>query len=409
VGGRLTAGGGSLVLLAALLGCGATGAAPGAVGTIEDGFRIGVLLPDRRAERYEAHDRPAIARAIASLCPRCEVVYGNAGGDHAAQARQMAEMLAGGVRVFILGAVDPRAIAPTVAQAKLAGAKVVAYDRLANGPIDAYAAGDRVQAGRELGRALLEAIRAGGDPRRGEVVLVTGPADDPGAAEVSRGVHEVLDGRIAIGREIAVWNPDRVAELVRTAIAGVGAERVIGVCAGYGGAADAVAAAMRAAGVRPGTPFTAEGADPAAIRRILEGGQTAAVHRPIAAEAEHAARLAVALGTGRTAHGTAYVANGTTASIPAVLVRPVVVTRADLADPAAGDAPPAGEEPAVPPLRPRRPAEPRPARRPPSPRAGRAGRPVAPRVSPSTPRAAARRASPPEPARPGTRAPTGAG
>src|SRR5690606_39754086 len=61
---RLTAGGVSLVLLAALLGCGATGAAPGAVGTIEDGFRIGVLLPDRRAERYEAHDRPAIAREI---------------------------------------------------------------------------------------------------------------------------------------------------------------------------------------------------------------------------------------------------------------------------------------------------------------------------------------------------------
>ncbi|RGA04688.1 hypothetical protein DI270_012295 [Microbispora triticiradicis] len=70
----------------------------------------------------------------------------------------------------------------------------------------------------------------------------------------------------------------------------------------------------------------------------------------VAAEAAAAARLAVEVAGGRTVYGTATVSNGTTASIPAVLVPPVVVTKDSAAGPrsagpeAAGPAGPAVPE-----------------------------------------------------------------
>ncbi|MFC0861179.1 substrate-binding domain-containing protein [Sphaerimonospora cavernae] len=139
---RLVVAAASLALLTTIRACDTalpySGTGLGAVGRIGDGFTVGLLLPDKRGERYDTYDRPAITRAIAALCPKCEVVSANAGGDQGIQNRQLSEMLAEDVRVLILVAVRPEATASAVAGAKLLRAKVIAYDRLANGPVDAY-------------------------------------------------------------------------------------------------------------------------------------------------------------------------------------------------------------------------------------------------------------------------------
>ncbi|MEW9527753.1 substrate-binding domain-containing protein [Microbispora sp. NPDC049125] len=371
--GRLPAAGACLVLLGALAGCGTSKEDDGlgAVGTLHEGFRIGLLLPgdatdrdatdrdatdrgmthrdaadrdmtnrdragrgsrtgqtDERAgaapvDRYETYDRPLITRAVASLCPRCEIVAANAHGDRAAQERQMRAMLDDGVRVVILDPVDPRTTAQIVARAKLMGAKVVAYDRMANGPVDAYAGFDRVQVGQAQGRALLRAI--GG--RRGPVLLLNGPPGDSDAAELKKGLHQALDGRVTIGaeRDIAGWSPRGAADGARQALATLGT--VAGVCCASDVMAAEVAAVMAVSGIPEGTPLVGQGPGPGATRRLLDGAQAATVYTSIAAEAGSAARLAVDLACGRTVYGTAMVSNGTTASIPAVIVPPVVVTR----------------------------------------------------------------------------------
>lgn len=307
-----------VLLLMSLPACGERGQERGgdlgSVGTVREGFTIGLLLAG------EGGDQSLFTQAVAALCPRCRVAYASAGGDRARQERQIGTMLDDGVRVLVLDAVDPGSAAPWVARAKMAGAKVLAYDRLANGPVDAYVATDPVRVGRAQATALLGAMRT-----RGPVVLLNGPAGDPYAAAVKRGLHAVLDGRVTVGWERDLARPEDAAREAAAAfrsVPGVG-----GVCCASDAAADAVAAEMAGARVA-GVPLIGQGGEPGALRRVRAGTQTVTVRTDAAAVASAAAKLAVEVAGGRTVYGTATVSNGTTASIPAVLVPPAVVTRA---------------------------------------------------------------------------------
>ncbi|GLW21299.1 solute-binding protein [Microbispora amethystogenes] len=335
-----------VLLLASVSACGQRGeereAGLGAIGTIREGFTVGLLLP------REGPERALFTRALTARCPRCRVEYANAAGDRARQGRQIGRMLADGVRVLVLGAVDPGSAAPWVARAKLAGAKVVAYDRLADGPVDAYVSTDPARAGRMQALALLGAMkRPGKGP--GPVLLLNGPPGDPYAAAVKRSLHAVLDGRVTIARERDLARPGDAAREVAAALAALGGPaKVAGVCC-PGDAAEAVAAALARAGAA-GVPLVGQGGRTGVPRRAPAQASTATVRADVAAEAAAAARLAVEVAGGRTVYGTATVSNGTTASIPAVLVPPVVVTKDSAAGPrnagpeAAGPAGPAVPE-----------------------------------------------------------------
>ncbi|MFC7720413.1 substrate-binding domain-containing protein [Nonomuraea recticatena] len=168
--------GGVLAIVGLLAGCGTAGqsgqtggarggtASPNAIGSIAEGFKIGLLLPESKTARYEKFDRPYITADIKAQCPKCEVVYNNANQDPNQQQQQVDSMLTNGVKILILDAVDAKAIASSVAKAKSQGAKVVAYDRLAGGPVDAYTSFDNLQVGKAQGQALLDAIKAGATP-----------------------------------------------------------------------------------------------------------------------------------------------------------------------------------------------------------------------------------------------------
>ncbi|WP_327044876.1 substrate-binding domain-containing protein [Microbispora sp. NBC_01189] len=320
-----------VLLLASVAACGQRGeelgAGLGAVGAVREGFTVGLLLP------AESPERALFTRALTARCPRCRVEYANAAGDRARQGRQLGRMLADGVRVLVLGAVDPGSAAPWVARAKLAGAKVVAYDRLADGPVDAYVSTDPARAGRSQALALLGAMKRpekGPGKRPGPVLLLNGPPGDPYAAAVKRSLHAVLDGRVTIGWERDLARPGDAAREVAAALAAPGGPaKVVGVCC-PGDAAEAVAAALARAGAA-GVPLVGQGGRTGVLRRVSTGAPpatvTATVRADVAAEAAAAAALAVEVAGGRTVYGTATVSNGTTAAIPAVLVPPVVVTK----------------------------------------------------------------------------------
>lgn len=203
----------SLALLAAAPACDPalpySGTGLGAVGRPADGFTIGLLLPD--GQRYETHDRPAITRAISALCPKCEILTANAHDDQATQDRQLSKMLADGVRVFILIAVRPEDTAARIAEAKLLRAKVIAYDRLANGPVDAFAGFAGPQADRtRRPAALLDITRVAGSAARLAVDLAAGKAVY-GTTTVANGTTASIPavlvhpaGRLPAGSEGAV-------------------------------------------------------------------------------------------------------------------------------------------------------------------------------------------------------------
>jgi D-xylose transport system substrate-binding protein len=304
--------------------------------SVAAGFRVGLLLPESKTTRYETFDRPLTEAALHRLCPRCEVLYQNADQDSAKQQSQAEAMLTEGVRVLILDAVDAKAVAGVVADAARQHVPVVAYDRLAAGPVSYYVSFDNKKIGQIQAQALLDAVRQGGDPLRGDVVMINGSPTDPNAGAFKAAAHSVLDGQVRIGREYDTpdWSYDKAQQQMEQAITALGRDNIIGVYAANDGTAGGAIAAMRGAGFAKLPPVTGQDAELTAVQRVLAGHQYMTVYKAIRAEAETAAQMAVAAATGTPLRGTAPtvdVPNGTLA-VPSVLLMPVVVTRDTVKD-----------------------------------------------------------------------------
>ena len=142
-----------------LAGCsvlGVSGNAADASPTKGNDVRVGLLLPEKANTRYEDFDHPIFTKKIASLTHNSgKVEYANAQASARKQANQMQQMIDDKVDVIVLDAVDAHAISGLVQKAKDAGIPVIAYDRLAEGPIDAYISFDNELVGEVQGRSLL--------------------------------------------------------------------------------------------------------------------------------------------------------------------------------------------------------------------------------------------------------------
>jgi len=235
--------------------------------------------------------------------------------------------------VLILDAVDAKAAGAIVTRAEEQGVPVVAYDRFAAGPVDAFVTFDNVKVGEEQGKALLRAISAGGDPRRGSIIMVNGSPTDPNAAEFKQGAHTALDGQVSIGFEVDTpdWSPDKAQQEVEQALTKLGSATVVGVYAANDGLASGAIAALKGHGVEPLPPVTGQDAELAAIQRILAGDQHMTIYKPYGAEAETAARMALAAAQGQTYPGTVPRTNSSGHRVPSLLLPVVAVTRDDVA------------------------------------------------------------------------------
>lgn len=328
---------GALVVAA---GCGQAPQAGGGTSTagaasIEQGFKIGLLLPESKTARYEKFDRPFIEADVKKLCPKCTIDYLNANQQASTQQQQVDTALANGDKVLILDSVNYKSIAGSVTKAKSQGVPVVAYDRLAEGPIGAYASFDNQKIGELQGTAFLTAVSKGGDPKRGPVVLINGSPDDPNAALFKKGMHSVLDGKVTIGAEYDTpdWSPDQAQTEAQGAITKLGAKKIVGIYAANDGTAGGAIAALKAAGATPLPPVTGQDAEVAGLQRIITGDQYATIYKSIKPQAEAAAGFAIALATGKKYDkATGTVDSGSAKAVPAVIVPAVTVTKANIKD-----------------------------------------------------------------------------
>jgi D-xylose transport system substrate-binding protein len=210
----------------------------------------------------------------------------------------------------------------------------VAYDRLAQGPVDYYVAFDAGEVGRVQGQALLEAVRQGGDPKRASIVALNGAPGDAEAAEVKKGAHSVLDGKVTIGKEYDT--PEPLAATARKnmqqAIAELSKDKIIGVYAADDTIAGAAIAAMKGQSMSPVPPTTGQDAQLAAVRRVVAGDQYMTVYKPVRPEAEIAAQIAILLAEGRRYTGETAKRNNGTGDVPSVLLKPVAVTLSTVKD-----------------------------------------------------------------------------
>ncbi|MFJ8629301.1 sugar ABC transporter substrate-binding protein [Streptomyces sp. NPDC093568] len=299
-----------------------------------DDIKVGLLLPENKTARYEKFDRPLIEKKVKELTNnKAEFLYNNAKQDANLQAQQVDTMITNKVDVLILDAVDAKAIQNSVQKAVDAGIKVVAYDRLAEGPISAYTSFDNEEVGRTQGEALLTAL---GDKatKSTKIVMINGSVTDPNAAQFKKGAHSVLDGKVTIAKEYDTkeWSPDNANAEMEAAISAVGAKNIAGVYSANDGMAGGIITALKAAGLT--VPVTGQDAELAAVQRIVSGEQYMSVYKPYAPEADAAAEMAVALAKGESLDSIAKdkVASNSAKDVPSVLVPVTSLTKDNIND-----------------------------------------------------------------------------
>ncbi len=316
-----------------LTACGGTDKADGRPGAKGDAIKVGLLLPENQTARYEKFDKPLIEKEVAKLTRgKGEVVYANAKQNAATQSSQVDAMITNKVDVLIIDAVDAKAIADAVKRAKGAGIPVVAYDRLAEGPIDAYTSFDNEDVGKVQGKALLEAL--GDKAKDGLIVMMNGSVTDPNARQFKSGAHFVLDGKVNIGKEYDTvdWKPENANTNMAAALTALGKGRVVGVYSANDGMAGGIITALKAAGVSNLPPVTGQDAELAGVQRIVAGEQYMTVYKRYAPEAAAAAEMAIGLAKGEKIDGIVnqIVDSPTTKGVRSVLVPGVPLTKSNV-------------------------------------------------------------------------------
>ncbi|CAL2070776.1 sugar ABC transporter substrate-binding protein [Streptomyces murinus] len=298
-----------------------------------DAIKVGLLLPENQTARYEKFDRPLIEKKVKELTNgKGQIVYANAKQDASTQNQQVDTMITNKVDVLIVDAVDTAAIKSSVQKAKDAGIPVVAYDRLAEGPISAYTSFDNETVGKTQGEALLKAL--GSKAKSGKIVMMNGSITDPNAAQFKKGAHEVLDGKVNIGKQYDTkdWKPENANSNMAAAISALGKKNIVGVYSANDGMAGGIITALKAAGIS--VPVTGQDAELAGVQRIVSGDQYMSVYKPYAPEAAAAAEMAVALAQGKSLDAIAKdkVDSPTTKQVPTVILPVTALTKDNIKD-----------------------------------------------------------------------------
>ncbi|MEW8979031.1 MAG: substrate-binding domain-containing protein [Symbiobacterium sp.] len=331
-------------LALSLAACAAREAAPSEA---QPDILIGFSMDTLQEERWQ-RDRDLFVARAREL--GADVIVQAASGDSFLQMSQAENMIARGVDVLVVVAHDAEAMRPIVSEARAAGVKVVAYDRLIrNVDLDFYLAFDHEWAG------FLQAQYLADQMPQGRYVLLGGaPADDQ-AWEVRKGIHRVLDplqerGDIEIVLEEMVegWSAEAAEALVETLLppdAGAPGEdaadaptpRPIDVIIAADDAlAGGAVAALSRHGLAGQVLVAGQNADLEAMQRILAGTQTMTVYKPIRQLAATAAEVAVALARGEHPSATRTTFNGKD-EVPTLVLEPVTVDRSNWLDTVVAD------------------------------------------------------------------------
>ncbi|WP_405970205.1 substrate-binding domain-containing protein [Streptomyces sp. NBC_00988] len=325
----------------ALTACGVVDGVVGSDGSASpkkgDDITVGLLLPDKDTARFEAFDHPVITKEVAALTNgKGKVVYANAEASQDKQSRQFQQMVDQKVDVILVDALNAKAIAPEVQKAKDAGIPVIAYDRLAEGPIDAYVSHDNELVGEIQARAIITAL--GSKAASSKIVMMNGDPADTNYAKFKDGALGELQNNVKIAKvyDTEKWSPAVAETNMKNAIKAVGLDNIAAVYAANDGLAGAVIKALKDAGATKIPPVTGQDANLDAVQRIVAGEQYMTAYKPFPEEATRAAEMAVYKVQGRDIQFDSLtrdtVDSPTKKKIPTMLVPVVALTKDNIED-----------------------------------------------------------------------------
>jgi len=296
------------------------------VGTVQaqEKIKIGFSIEAMNGERWQTDLDSFQARAKEL---GAQVVSADAKGDDNLQLQQVNEMIQSGIQVLVLFPHDAAKAVAIVDAAKAANVKVISYDRLVrNSDVDLYITFNRMEMGKMQAEALVQRAP------KGNYVLIAGSPNSEDAKALHDAQMSVLqpyvtrgDIKIVADDYIQDWVPgDAYLAMLKALDATHG--DIAAVVSSNDGMAGGVIQALREKNLAGKVAVSGQDADLAAVICVAQGTQTMTIYKPIRQQANRAAEEAVRLAKGETPHSDFAVNNGK-AKVPAILLKPVLVTR----------------------------------------------------------------------------------
>jgi len=310
---------------------------------------VGVLLPDTvTSQRYVQYDAPFLKKAFeAAGLSADQFKIDNAQGSTTTMQTQAEADINAGASVLLLDAIDSASGAAIEQNAVSKGVKVIDYDRLTlGGPPDRYYVSfNNVQVGQLIGQGEVACLSAW-KVSKPNILIMDGDPSDNNAKLFAQGYNGVLKSHFAdgsyvkVGEPAGTWTPSVAATNFQqqyTAHPNINA-----VVTPNDDNANAVIGVLQAQKIPANTfPTTGQDASTPGLQNILKGYQCGTVYKPIYAEAQAAAALALYLRAGQTP--PASLVNDKTLDstlnkdIASVYTTPVWVTSTNMADTVVAD------------------------------------------------------------------------
>ncbi len=299
---------------------------------------VGVILPETATSaRWEGFDRPMMQKALTAQGFDADIE--NAQGDVQKFSTLADGMIAKGVKVLVIAAINSEVGTAVANKAKKAGIPTIDYDRLnLGGSSDYYVSFDNVRVGQLQGQGVADALK---DKPGAQVIEIEGAPTDNNATLFAQGQHKVLQplydsGALKLVHSQAIdgWDNQKGGQVFEQLLTGNGG-KVDGVVAANDGLAGAIITVLKKNGLNGKVPVSGQDATVEGLKAVLRGDQYMTVFKPIKDEAEAAAKLATALAKGdkATADGLATASSTDpkgNRTVKSVLLDPHSITRTEV-------------------------------------------------------------------------------
>lgn len=259
----------------------------------EEPIRIGMSFDSFVIERWQK-DRDVFVSEAKSR--GAEVNVQNANGDLAEQISQIQYLIEKNVDVIVIVAIDCSGLSDVVRQAKEAGIKVIAYDRLIeNADVDMYISFDNEKVGTLMGDALVQCNL----PNK-RVLMLAGPTTDNNVSMVEKGFCRVMEENeieIADIMHADGWKAELASAYINENLQIL--DGVDAIMCGNDMIATNVIRTLSENRLAGKIKIVGQDADLEACQRIVEGTQVMTVYKPVEKLAQKAAEYACLLAEGK--------------------------------------------------------------------------------------------------------------
>ncbi len=290
-------------------------------------IKIGMAVDDLRLERWQK-DRDIFVDKAKSL--GADVFVQSSNGNEETQMSQIENMINRGVDVLVIIPYNGNVLSNVITEAKQAGIKVLAYDRMINNAdVDFYISFDNEKVGELQAQSVISRVP------QGNYFLMGGSPVDSNAKMFRAGQMKVLQPLIDSGKIKVVgdqwadgWLPENALKIMENALT-ANNNKIDAVVASNDATAGGAIQALAAQGLAGKVAISGQDADLAGIKRIIQGTQTMTVYKPIKQEASNAAIIAVQLAKGEKPKSNASLNNGLR-DIPSYLLTPIAVDKSNI-------------------------------------------------------------------------------